>query len=199
MCMLERFFCFELQTAGVILGWFATTKSLLSLITATFGYSYIPGLVNQTIVVINNVTNQTNPDAGGYIQTSTNVVDGLVVALIALMAIDFIASILLLIGTIQGKRLMLLPWLIENGFGLMYTILVVVIITLAVASNPDQPSGSAAVFIGMTLFVPLAFSIYCWSAVYSLYHWFAEVDTQRARLLGPAQAKHPAYQTYERV
>lgn len=95
---------------------------------------------------------------------------------------------------------MLLPWLIENGFGLMYTILVVVIITLAVASNPDQPSGSAAVFIGLVMFVPLAFSIYCWSAVYSLYHWFAEVDTQRARLLGPGgRTSHPAYQTYERV
>lgn len=68
-----------------------------------FTDSYIPGLVNQTIVVINNVTNQTDPDAGGYIQTSTNVVDGLVVALIALMAIDFIASILMLYGTIQVK------------------------------------------------------------------------------------------------
>lgn len=53
--------------------------------------------------MINNVTNQTDPDAGGYIQTSTNVVDGLVVALIALMAIDFIASILMLYGTIQVK------------------------------------------------------------------------------------------------
>uniref|UniRef100_A0A336LSP2 CSON002682 protein n=1 Tax=Culicoides sonorensis TaxID=179676 RepID=A0A336LSP2_CULSO len=201
MCMLERFFCFELQTAGVILGWFATTKSLLSLITATFGYSYIPGLVNQTIIVINNVTNQTDPDAGGYIETSTNVVEGLAVALIALMAIDFIASILLLYGTIQGNRLMLLPWLIENGFGLMYTILVTVILTLAVASNPDQNSPGASVFMGIILCIPLGFSIYCWSAVYSLYHWFAEVDTQRARLLGPmgGKAMHPAYQTYERV
>lgn len=105
-----------------------------------------------------------------------------------------------MLSFLQGKRLMLLPWLIENGFGLMYTILVVVIITLAVASNPDQPSGSAAIFLGLTLFVPLAFSIYCWSAVYSLYHWFSEVDTQRARLLGPqGKTPHPAYQTYERV
>lgn len=64
----------------------------------------IPDYINRTIIVINNITNQTDPDAGDLINTSTSVVEGLSVAFIALMAIDFFSSLLLLIGTIQVRK-----------------------------------------------------------------------------------------------
>jgi hypothetical protein len=199
MCMLEKFFCFELQTAGVIIGWVATTKSLLSLVMSTLTYAYIPEKINETIWFINNITNQSDPDAGNFIETSTTVVQGLSVAFIALMAIDFIASVLLLYGTIQGKRLMMLPWLIENGFTLMYTILISFIFLVAIFSNTDALGVNGCIFFTILICLSCGFSAYCWSAVYSLYHWFAEVNTQRARLLGTGKPGYPVYQTYERV
>lgn len=162
-----------------------------------FADSYIPGFINGTIIVVNNITNQTDADSG-YIGTSTGIVEGLTVAFIALCAIDFIASVLLLYGSIQGKRLLLLPWLIENGFGLLYSILTTIIVVIAIASNEKMASGSA-VLTFISIVVPVLFSAYIWSAVYSLYNWLAEVDTQRARLLGPGKSPYTIYQTYERV
>jgi len=198
--MLESFFCFELQTAGVILGWLATVKSLLYLIVTSFTYSYIPEYINATINEVNNITNQTIPADEGLIGTSATVLQGLAVAFIALTAIDFISSVLLLYGTVQGKRLMLLPWLIENGFQLFYTILSTIIVIFAVSTaNPERVGVSGGMFMFVIFFIPILFSLYCWSAVYSLYHWLAEVDTQRARLLGPRSKGYGAYQTYERV
>jgi len=198
--MLDTFLCFELQTAGVILGWLATVKSLLYLIVTSFTYSYIPGYINGTINDLNNITNATVPDAG-YINTSATIVQGLAVAFIALTAVDFIASVLLLYGTVQSKRLLLLPWLVENGFQLLYSILSTIIIVFAVASNTEDIGWSGGVFMFLACFVPIAFSLYCWSAVYSLYHWLAEVDSQRARLLGANgnKAIFGGYQTYDRV
>lgn len=199
MCMLENFLCFELQTAGVIIGWLVTVKSLFALIATTFIYSYIPGYINGTIVVINNITNQTDTDAG-YIGTSTSIVQGLTIAFIALTAIDFVASVLLLYGSMHGKRLLLLPWLIENGFGLMYSILTAVIITIAIASNSEKFGTGHVIFTLITVLVPVLFSAYVWSAVYSLYNWLAIVDTQRTRLLGnQGKSAYTVYQTYERV
>lgn len=165
-----------------------------------FSDSYIPGYINATINEVNNITNQTIPSDEGLIGTSATILQGLAVAFIALTAIDFITSVLLLYGTIQGKRLLLLPWLIENGFQLLYSILSSIIVIFAVAtSNPQSVGTAGGIFMMIAFFIPILFSLYCWSAVYSLYHWLAEVDTQRARLLGPRAKTYSAYQTYERV
>lgn len=149
--------------------------------------------------MINNVTNQSIPDSG-FIGTSTDIVQGLSIAFIALCAIDFIASVLLLYGSIQGKRLLLLPWLIENGFGLLYSVLTAIVVIYAVASGQKGTAGLSIFFV-LSMLLPVLFSAYIWSAVYSLYNWLAEVDTQRTRLLGPPTGKSPytVYQTYERV
>lgn len=161
--------------------------------------SYIPGFINGTIIVVDNITNHTEADTG-YIGTSTSIVQGLTVAFIALSAIDFIAAILLLYGSIHGKRLLLLPWLIENGFGLLYSILTAVIVVIAVASHNDKFGTGSVIFYVISVLVPVLFSAYVWSAVYSLYNWLAEVDTQRQRLLGPAgKSSYNVYQTYNRA
>lgn len=150
-------------------------------------------------MVINNITNETIPDSG-FIGTSADIVQGLTIAFIALCAIDFIASVLLLYGSIQGKRLLLLPWLIENGFGLFYSILTSIVVVYAMSVG-DKVTAGSTVGLLISIFLPVLFSAYIWSAVYSLYNWLAEVDTQRARLLGPPIGKSPytVYQTYERV
>lgn len=180
MALLRKFFCFELLTTGLIVGWLGIVESFTSVVSG--------------FIMVENIDVYINPKY--FPDTDPELVRRMVInmlgANIALNMIDLLASGMLVAGTVKRNRLYLLPWLINTGFSLLLGLLASTLLMFLVFSA-DKMSITTSVFILMVLLATMGFSVYTWLAVHSLYHLLRSQESEYQRLIDGNQSGQPTY------
>ncbi|XP_014092076.1 uncharacterized protein [Bactrocera oleae] len=182
--MLKKYFFFRLETAAMIIGWFETIGSILSVLIFGFCLGYVDDIVKE---IINQAkeSDQINPD-----EVRKVLVIGFVF-FIMLSAINLFASICLLLGTIKERHLLLLPWLFNSLFSLLFAfIYYFILIDYIISTQIPFSSG-----FGSILLISLSFALklYTWLAMYSLFKNIRSNRDQREQLLRPTGGLYPSY------
>ncbi|XP_054736503.1 uncharacterized protein LOC129243482 [Anastrepha obliqua] len=179
--MMQKFFCFRLETAATIIGWLGSVGSLIAVVVLGLCLGYIDDIVEK-VMESAPVNEKLDPNR---IRTILTVA---FVAFLVLNAINMFASVCLILGTIKQRHLLLLPWLLNTGISLLfavtyYVLLIVDAVQISFSSN-----------IGLIIFVSLnlALNIYIWLAVYSHFKNIRNNSEQRQQLLPPRDA-YPSY------
>ncbi|XP_055858788.1 uncharacterized protein LOC129921125 [Episyrphus balteatus] len=131
----------------------------------------------------------------------TRSLNGEIISL-AMLLFDALVSILLIGGLLQNKHIMLLPWLILRGIGLIITIPLVLLLLLFASLSSDSDEIVAALF---AVFITCLF-VWSWIVIYSL---FQEIRSIKEKTLlpimpvqriesGPISQQPPPYQMYNK-
>jgi hypothetical protein len=193
--VLDSFFCFSLHTGTVVLGWFGFTSAFLSIIGWSMNFNNIDEYIKRTF----NGTDLPDPDK--MTPQDLDFLRDAAVASIAIMigfyVIECIASLFIVVGASNNKRLYLVPWLIERACQLLFFTVMVIIFALFFITNVKTFAVSlSVVIIGGLIFI---FHLYCFLCVYSLYHLILEME-QHQPLLAPG-ISNPNYSgtTYVKI
>lgn len=119
--VLDGFFCFSLHTGSVILGWLGFVSAFLSIITCSLSFNDIDGFIKDL-----NITNGKNPDywTPDDVDFMRNFAISAISMLIGFYVVECVASLFLLHGASNNKRLFLVPWMVERASRLVfYTVL----------------------------------------------------------------------------
>ncbi|XP_011188536.1 uncharacterized protein LOC105215989 [Zeugodacus cucurbitae] len=182
--MLNKYFCFRLETAAMIIGWFETIGSLLSVLLFGFCLGYVDDIVKQIIDKAQE-NDQPNPDEIRHV-----LVIGFVF-FIVLSAINLFASICLLLGTIKERHLLLLPWLLNSLVSLLFCF---IYYTLLIDYVISRDISFSSVFGSiLPIILGLVLKIYTWLAMYSLFKNIRNNREQREQLLRPTGGLYPSY------
>jgi len=158
--MVQKFFCWELLTAGLIIGWLGVLES-------------IPSIVSSALMLANVDTYfdpSKFPDYDPAVMRQ--VVINIMGTNIAFNVIDLLASGMLIVGTIKKNRLFLLPWLVNTGLSLLFFIIVTIIVTVCVFTTSDHDTFISAIIVATVCIIVTAFYSYVWNAIHSLYKHF---------------------------
>ncbi|CAD7012290.1 uncharacterized protein LOC101454486 [Ceratitis capitata] len=180
--MLKKFFCFRLETAAMIIGWVETIGSFLSILLFGFCLGYVDEIVKQ-IIESAPADEQLNPD-----EIRKVLIVGFV-AFIVLSAINLVASVCLLLGTIKERHLLILPWLFNSLISLLFGFIYYIILVAGSLSI----SFSSGIGTLLSISISLALHIYTWLAMYSHFKNIRNNRDQQEQLLRPAGGAYPSY------
>jgi len=164
MMTLDGFFCFSLHTGSVLLGWLGFVSSFFQIIGWSMSFNNIDGFIKDF-----NITNGKNPSDWNEadLDFMRMVAITIISMLIGFYVIEALASLFLIHGASNNKRLFLMPWLIERASQLVFYIVLLLGIGFYFFTSPQTIGYSlvAIIFGGITL----CFNLYCFMCVYSLF------------------------------
>jgi len=111
---MDGFFCFSLHSGAVILGWLGFVSAFLSIITWSVSFNDIDGFIKDL-----NLTNDkewTPADEAFMHRAAVSIIS----MLIGFYIIEALASLFLIHGASNNKRLFLVPWMIERATQLIF-------------------------------------------------------------------------------
>ncbi|EDW61368.1 uncharacterized protein [Drosophila virilis] len=191
--MMERVCCMRLSTAGVVLGWIGVVSSfVLTILLSTI-------LGNADVIARSIVGNMTE-DAAKYDEIHMGLIVSCSVYL-GIFVLNLLASAMLILGTMKERHLMLLPWLINSGVGLILSIIynfVVLILALSSAQIDRIVPVLIVTFIGLGL------HIYIYCGIYSLFKQIQRTREQQQPLINQSQganvpAQGNSYPSYTKI
>ncbi|XP_037930606.1 uncharacterized protein LOC119665456, partial [Teleopsis dalmanni] len=113
---------------------------------------------------------------------------------VTINAINLIASILLIFGTIKERHLLLLPWLINSGVSLFFNgLYFITILVLGISVGSAFSSVAVSIISGG---ISLALQIFIWYGMYSLFKQIQCGRDQRQYLLHHNRASYPSYTNF---
>jgi len=176
MVLVRKFFCLELLTTGLVIGWFGLIESISSCVSGIVMLENIDVYLNGT-----TIDDKQNLDPA----VVRSILINLIGTNIALNIIDIVASGLLIAGTVKRNRLLLVPWLINSGLSLFLVAIAAVIFVVLVLATNQIPLVSS-IFVIVACFITFSFYAYTWIAIYSLYELFrrGEPASEYSRLIG---------------
>jgi len=179
--MLTNFCGFRLNTLGVVIGWLGTIFSMIGVVIWALALGNVSSI---TDAVVKN-----NPDVSpDTIERAIIIVGSIYLVLIA---INLIASIMLIVGTMKERHLMLLPWLINSGISLLFNFIYYIAVLINFI-NVGAPLGSILfTMIISGLFWGIHYMI--WYAIYSLYKGIQAMREQQRVLLDHGKGNYPKY------
>jgi len=185
--LFDGFFCFSLHTGAVLLGWLGFASAFFAIIGWSMSFNNIDGFIKEL-----NITNGKNPNDWGPddIDFMRRMTISIISLLIGFYVIEALASLFLIHGASNNKRLYLVPWMLERATQLMfYTVLWLSIgFYLLTSSQTIAYSIMTLIFGGISLF----FNFYCFMCVYSLFALMGDAEEYQ-RLIGRQQAQPPNY------
>jgi len=185
--LFDGFFCFSLHTGAVLLGWLGFASAFFAIIGWSMSFNNIDGFIKEL-----NITNGKNPNDWGPddIDFMRRMAISIISLLIGFYVIEALASLFLIHGASNNKRLYLVPWMLERATQLMfYTVLWLSIgFYLLTSSQTIAYSIMTLIFGGISLF----FNFYCFMCVYSLFALMRDAEEYQ-RLIGRQQAQPPNY------
>jgi len=185
--LFDGFFCFSLHTGAVLLGWLGFASSFFAIVGWSMSFNNIDGFIKEL-----NITNGKNPDdwSPDDIDFMRRMAISIISLLIAFHVIEAIASLFLIRGASNNKRLYLVPWMLERATQLLfYTVLWLSIgFYLLTSSQTFAYSMMTLIFGGISLF----FNFYCFMCVYSLFVMMRDAEEYQ-RLIGRQQAQPANY------
>jgi hypothetical protein len=186
--LLDGFFCFSLYTGAVLLGWLGFASSLFSIIGWSMSFNNIDGFIKEL-----NITNGKSPDDWNDddIDFMRKMAVSIISMLIGFYVIEALASLFLIQGASNNKRLYLVPWMIERATQLIfYTVLWLSIgFYLLTSTQTIAYSLMTLIFGGVTLI----FNLYCFMCVYSLFALMRDAEEYRSLINGRQQSQPPNY------
>ncbi|KRF97577.1 uncharacterized protein Dwil_GK27541 [Drosophila willistoni] len=174
--MLKGMFCMRLHTAGTVIGWLGSIGSILLIIVLS------SVLINVDTIVCRISTNDhVDPDAA-HMMIVTVCSIGL-----AIVLLNFLSSALLILGTMKNRHLFLLPWLINSGIALVFSVIQsLVVLALLAQSAPAAPILMYIMMSGLGL----ALNIYIYYAILSLFKHIQNIRDQESRVVLQPQVAH---------
>ncbi|XP_030561069.1 uncharacterized protein LOC115762837 [Drosophila novamexicana] len=191
--MMERVCCMRLSTAGVVLGWIGVVSSfVLTILLATI-------LGNADVIARSIVGNMTE-DAVKYDEIHMGLIVSCSVYL-GIFVLNLLASGMLILGTMKERHLMLLPWLINSGVGLIFSIIYHFVV-LILALTGGQIDRIVPVLI--VTFIGLGLHIYIYCGIYSLFKQIQLTREQQQPLINQSQgadvpAQGNSYPSYTKI
>ncbi|EDW31649.1 GL10847 [Drosophila persimilis] len=175
--MLTKVLGMRLNTYGVVVGWLGAIWSFLAVILISTALGFADEISEEI------AKNSQDPNMTA-IQIRTLLVIVLSVFL-ALKVINLLSSALLVMGTVKERHLLLLPWLINSGITLAFTIISTVLLWVeAIGSSPVAEALSV-------VFVSGGLVVLWWYLYYGIYSLFKHIqltsDQQRPLIQGPPQ------------
>ncbi|CAD7012288.1 uncharacterized protein LOC101454306 [Ceratitis capitata] len=139
--MVEKFCCFRLESTAKFFGWLGSIVSAVLIIPCIIALVYVKEIVDSLIKQGVRIENR---------EDAENIVTIVLALEIVVFAVNVVTHICLLLGTIQKRHNLLLPWLIAGGISIVLSIILMF-------------------FIGFSTVISTAFNIYLWICMYSLY------------------------------
>lgn len=134
--LLDNFFCFSLHTGSVVLGWLGLSSAIISVISWSVSYQNIDGFIKEHFNVTGNDTDDTNWQPAD-IYFMRNAAVSIISMLIGFYIIECLASIFLIHGASNNKRMYLVPWLVERGTQLFFYMMVILAMGLYFFTSMD--------------------------------------------------------------
>jgi len=186
--LFDGFFCFSLHTGSVLLGWLGFVSSFFSIIGWSMSFNNIDGFIKEL-----NITNGKNPDDWNEdeIEFMRRMAVSIICMLIGFYVIEALASLFLIHGASNNKRLYLVPWMIERATQLIFYTVLWLSIGFYLLTSPQTIAYSliTLIFGG----VSLIFNLYCFMCVYSLFALMRDAEEYRRLISGQPQAQPPNY------
>lgn len=114
--ILQGFFCFSLHTGTVILGWLGFISAFFSIIGWSLSFNNIDGMIKSLNITDKQPDDWTPQD----IEFMHNAAIFIISMLIGFYVIEALASLFLVHGAAQNKRMFLVPWMLERSIQLIY-------------------------------------------------------------------------------
>jgi hypothetical protein len=185
----DGFFCFSLHTGAVLLGWLGFVSAFFSIIGWSLSFNNIDDVIKDLNITNPNGKNPEDwsPEDIAFMRSMAVTVISM---LIAFYVIEALASLFLIHGASNNKRLFLVPWMIERATQLIFYTILWLSIGLYLFTSPQTIGYSmfSLVFGGIALF----FNIYCFMCVYSLFALMRDAEEYQ-RLVGSQQSQPPNY------
>ncbi|XP_062131377.1 uncharacterized protein LOC133842341 [Drosophila sulfurigaster albostrigata] len=160
--LLEKVCCMRLRTAGFVIGWLGVLGAVIGFLSSACVIASPDALLDHIRRYYDNVYNiRLNADTQASIRKDIVLISSIY------LAADIIAGLisgLLIHGIKKNRYLMILPWLILNGIGLICSFLYLLVATYLVFQGTLE---TTIIFIASILFFVLYYYIY-WG-IYSLY------------------------------
>ncbi|BFG05978.1 uncharacterized protein DMAD_04583 [Drosophila madeirensis] len=175
--MLTKVLGMRLNTYGVVVGWLGAIWSFLAviLLSTALGFS---DEISEEIAKSTNDPNMTVSKVRTMLVITCSI-------LLALKVINLLSSALLVMGTVKERHLLLLPWLINSGITLVFTITLTVLSWVSIIVNENILQALPAVLFSGVL---LVLWWYLYYGVYSLFkHIQRSSDQQRPLFQGAPQ------------
>ncbi|XP_055858786.1 uncharacterized protein LOC129921124 [Episyrphus balteatus] len=191
MFTVERLCCLRLNTAGVVVGWVCGILSLFYIVLYALLISNLDEIIKYIVEQGGSPAEKLDPS------TVRSVVIAIVAIALTICVVNLISSVLLVAGTIQERHMMLVPWLINNGFALSLSVLNLIYFIVSCI----HVGKSFGMIFGMTLglLIPIAIQYYIWTAIYSLFRVIRS-SRERQQLIPPTTgAAGTAYPSYTRI
>ncbi|XP_022226096.1 uncharacterized protein LOC111076568 [Drosophila obscura] len=189
--MLTKVCGMRLNTYGMVVGWLGVIWSFLAVILLGTALGFVDEIAEE-------VAKSNQKMSVSQIRTV------LVIAFsvfLALKVINLLSSSLLVMGTVKERHLLLLPWLINSGIALFFTIIYTAAVwVVAIGYSPFLQAIPQLLVSGGLL----GLWWYLYYGVYSLFkHLQLSSDQQRPLMQGPPQrsGEHSAttYPNYTKI
>ncbi|KAH8407410.1 hypothetical protein KR222_008417 [Zaprionus bogoriensis] len=187
--MLRSLFLMRLNTAGVVIGWLGVVGSFVMIIAQ----AVILGFAD----VIAQAFVKESDDKIKYEEVHTAIIVAVSVYL-AICALNFMASGMLVLGTMKERHLMLLPWLINSGIALAITIVYDLVGLVAALRSGSAEAFVLPIIVGA---IGLALQVYIYCGIYSLYKQIQYTREQQRPLIEqqPVQHSGTSYPNYTKM
>ncbi|XP_068146063.1 uncharacterized protein [Drosophila tropicalis] len=173
--MLKGVFCMRLHTAGTVLGWLGCIVSFVGIIALS------AVLINVDTIVSHISISPPDQDAAHMIIVTACSIG------LAILLLNFLSSVLLVLGTMKNRHLFLLPWLINSGIGLAYNVIQSLVGLSLVAQ--EASAGPIVVYVVMSG-LALALNIYIYYGILSLFKHIQSIRDQESRVVLQPKAVH---------
>jgi len=177
--MVQKFFCWELHTAGVIIGWYGIVRSIAHIVSFAIMLANFEAYFNSEMFL-----------SPFEIRQVFIILFGINVAL---SIIHLFACGMLIAGTTKKNRLLLIPWLISRTFHLIFLIIVIITLIVMVVVRVKYYAVIIAAIVLFYILTGLYF--YSWIAIYSLYKQFCQSESpnEYSRLINDRTVPQPSY------
>ncbi|XP_055323972.1 uncharacterized protein LOC129578824 [Sitodiplosis mosellana] len=154
--MVRKFFCFDLYTTGLLIGWLGLAESITSCIFSI--------LMLENVDTI--ITTKDFPDVD-IVALRKSVVT-ILGTYIAFNVIDLLASGLLIAGTVKRNRLLIIPWLINSFISLLFNAIAIGF-TFYHLWETNATNYTAIIPFAVAGGIIFAIYVYAYLAIYGLY------------------------------
>jgi len=154
--MVQKFFCFDLYTTGLLIGWLGLAESITSCIFSILMLENVDTMI----------TPKDFPDVD-IVQFRKSVVT-ILGMYIAFNMIDLLASGLLITGTVKRNRLLIIPWLINSFISLLFNA-VAIGFALSQVATSESTNYTAVISFAVAAGIIFAIYVYAYLAIYGLY------------------------------
>ncbi|XP_030387162.1 uncharacterized protein LOC115633816 [Scaptodrosophila lebanonensis] len=186
--MLNKCCFMRLHTAGMVIGWVGIVGSFISVIVLSVVLANVDELVKAIVDHDPNVN-------GAGIRTGVVVFCSIA---LAFAIINLLSSTMLVVGTVKERHLMLVPWLVNSGAALFFSVIQNITVWIMMISNSAPVSEILPYFLFAGL--ALAFQFYIYYGIYSLFKHIQAGGDQQSPLIRPVpQQSGTTYPSYTKM